>query len=294
MKTDKDIENLLMSGKKVSLSTHEKANIKSVLLDHATQTLKHERLSIPSPWTSWVMRGAVSFASLLIVFVGTAFASQDSLPGEPLYAMKVHVVEEMVSLTKLNLDDKISYDVLLMETRLSEIKTLVLAGDIIEPDDLNGIALQIAEHVDEITTAFEDAEENEVSNEEKIETLSKLTGIIEAQEEVAETSKDLGSLADKIHSSQQESETSLMSAVEDFVDEESPETVSEYLSDQIAEVGTDANATTTDEVVRDGVESYLNEVSEYLIEGSTTNALDAILEAQQIIDTDEYINEVSN
>lgn len=291
MKTDKDIENLLMSGKKLQLEESEKATVKSMLLQHAQKSIQYERKSIPSPWSSWVMRGSVSVASLLLIFVGTAYASQDSLPGEPLYAMKVHVVEEMVALTKVTPDEKVAYDTVLMEKRLSELQQLIEIEETPEPEVLEAVADQIDEHIAHVTEVIDTTPENEFPHESKIDALTKLSGISKAQSKIAKHEKKLATIVSSLEGSDTTASESLVSTVEEFVNEGTPEEVNSYLSEQITDVGEQVQASTTDETVRDTAERHLNDVNEALTDGDTGEALISILEAQEVIDVEAYLEQ---
>lgn len=291
MKTDNDIEQLLMSEKKLSLSSHEKASIKSTLLEHASAALKHEKRTIPSPWTTWVLRGSVSFASLLMVFVGTAYASQDSLPGEPLYAMKVHVVEEMIALTKITQEERVAYDIQLMENRLAEIKEIVRQDSETTPENLVILTDQINQHVTDVTTTLGEADSDHISHGEKIRVLAKLSGVTKVQAKIAKENPELTEVAESIKETQESITDAVTTTIGGFVADESAEVVNEYLSDQITDVGEYVNASTTNEPARDAVERHLYDVDEALIDKDTTEAIISILEAQQEISMGEYLNE---
>lgn len=291
MKTDNDIEQLLMSGKKLSLSVPEKDSIKSTLLEHASVTLKHETRAIPSPWTSWVLRGSVSLVSLLIVFMGTAYASQDSLPGEPLYAIKVHVVEEMIALTKTTPEERVAYDMHLMENRLEEIKEIVSQDATTAPEDLLTLTDQIDQHVTDVTTTLEDTSSDHISNGEKIRVLAKLSGVTKAQAKIAKGKPEFTETAETINETQESTTDAITTTIEEFVEEDSVEVVNEYLSDQITDVGEYMTASTTDESARDVVERHLYDMDEALIDSDTTEALTSILKAQETITVDLYIED---
>jgi hypothetical protein len=291
MKTDHDIENLLMSGKKFRLDETEKATVKSMLLEHAKDSIRDERTFVPSPWSSWAVRSSLSFASLLIIFVGTAYASYDSLPGEPLYVMKVHVVEEMVALTKVSPDEKVAYDTALMEKRLTELQQLIEIEKAPEPEVLKVVADQIDDHIAHATEVLETSKENELPHESKIDVLTKLSGITKAQSKIAKQEKILAPIVSSLEETDVVASENLVSTVEEFVTEGTPEEVNSYLSEQITDVGEQIQASTTDETVRDTAERHLNDVNEALIDGDTGEALLSILEAQEVIDVDVYLEE---
>lgn len=290
MKTDNEIEKLLTSGKKLSLSVTEKNSIKSVLLEHASQSLKHEKRSIPSPWTSWVLRGSISFASLLIMFLGTAYASQDSLPGEPLYAMKVHVVEEMIALTKITPEERVAYDIHLMENRLEEIKEIVHQDSYIMPENLVYLTDLVDEHVTDVIATLEETNSEIISYEDKIEVLKKLSGVTKAQVKIAKETTESTETLEALDETQESTTNAINNTVEEFVAEESTESVNEYLSDQITDIGEYVNASSTNESTRDAVETHLYDVDEALTDKDTTEAIISILKAQQDISMEEYLN----
>jgi len=290
MKTDNEIEKLLTSGKKLSLSVTEKNSIKSVLLEHASQSLKHEKRSIPSPWTSWVLRGSVSFASLLIMFIGTAYTSQDSLPGEPLYAMKVHVVEEMIALTKITPEERVAYDIHLMENRLKEIKEIVHQDSYIMPENLVYLTDLVDEHVTNVIATLEETNSEIISYEDKIEVLKKLSGVTKAQVKIAKETTESTETLEALDETQESTTNAINNTVEEFVAEESTESVNEYLSDQITDIGEYVNASSTNESTRDAVESHLYDVDEALTDKDTIEAIISILKAQQDRSMEEYLN----
>jgi hypothetical protein len=290
MKTDKDIENLLMSGKKLSLSVHDKVSIKTTLLEHAAETLKHDVCAIPSPWTSWVTRGAVSFASLLIVFVGTAYASQGSLPGEPLYAIKVHVLEDAIALTKLDPQERAEYDVSLMERRLDELKALQEDDTAASTEELTELTDQIAEHVADVTETVNITNEK-ITHEDKIDILAKVSSVAKAQSDLADNEKDFAAIVDTVQSSEDDASDALSDAVEDFTNQKPADAVNAYLGDQIAEVSDQITASSTDPDTRDDAEQHLHDAEEALVDGDTTEAITSVLQAQQEITADKYLDE---
>jgi hypothetical protein len=288
MKHDTDIEILVSRGKNLSLRADEKDSIKLMLLTHAAQTIAHEEKPVLSPWTPWVLRASLSFASLILIFTGTAYASQDSLPGEPLYAMKVHVVEEIVSLTKLSTEDKIAYDTELLSRRLEELQLLTLSEESIEPAALEEIAEQINDHVTHTTEVIANSSDETLAHESKIDALVIVNSITKAQSIIVESNQTLATISDSITYVDESASNILMDTVEDFVNENTSEEVNSYLSEQITDISNQIQATTTDQI-----SEFLNEADEALEEGRTDIALTSILEAQETIDADSLIEQVA-
>lgn len=289
MKTNPDIEQLLVNEKNLTLSADEKNSIKSTLLAHATETLRHEKRSSVPLWRSWLLPGTVSLASLLVAFVGTAYAAQDSLPGEPLYAIKVHVVEEMIALTKTDPRERIAYDSGLMETRLSELQALTTQEEAPSPDALALVTDQIKEHVQDVTDTLATTEHTQLSHTDRVEALSKITSLAKAQAKISRTESDLKAITDDLQEVEDGATQALNTGVQDFASATSTEALNDYLSDQITAVGDQIHASSTAEAARDQAENHLHDVDESLTDGDTTAALISVFEAQQSITTELYL-----
>lgn len=291
MKTDKDIEQLLIQAKKPSLSTDEKAYIKMLLLEHANISLKQQKPSTIYHWSHWFIRTSLSLASVLLVFVGTAYASKNSLPGEPLYIIKVHVVEEITAISKIDSLERTDYDLSLMETRLEELKTINKQTEVLESEDLALIADQIDEHVNDVTTTLNFTKNEVIPHQKKIEVLSKLSSLSEAQTKVSEQNKSLLSLTDSVNHTNENTREVLSETVKDFTESQPTETVNQYLSEQINTVSKQLTSDIVNREIRDNTEQYINNVNEALVDGDTSEALLSVLEAQQEMESEKYLQD---
>ncbi len=74
----------------------------------------------------------VATAALLLIFTGTAFLSQASLPGDPLYKIKLFC-ECMCCRFSAGSDGKIMVHCSCSERRLKELQTMLLESDRIDP-----------------------------------------------------------------------------------------------------------------------------------------------------------------
>jgi hypothetical protein len=291
MKTDKDIENLLREVKKLSLTTDEKLSIKSMLITQATKSLQYEnkKQSNKFSWGWWVTRGSMAFASLVLVFASTAYVAQGSLPGEPLYAMKIHVVEEMIAFTKSDPQTKIAYDLELIEIRFAELKVINEQGKVPKPEMVATVANQIHKHATDATNVISNTDSLKLSHEKKIEALSKMTTIVDSQAKTVNYEKESSDITE-ISSTVLETIPDVVSVViEDFVTTNSVETVGDYLSKQIDMVGEQLTVSSVSEEVRDLAGQHLYNVHEALIDGDLSSAILSVFEAQQEIQTGEYL-----
>lgn len=114
--------------KGVSLTTREKDAMRKHIYE-ATE-VGEVVASTPSPFVYSSFFRQRTLVALMAVFLLTAstsyasFASLSSLPGEPLYEMKVNVLEPIGAAVRLNEKEKNQYRVTLLRQRVAEIKRL--------------------------------------------------------------------------------------------------------------------------------------------------------------------------
>lgn len=121
-------ERLEQASQEVSLSVSEKVNMRQALEArmHTAEASVWQGI-----YRSAVLRYAV--APLLIFFMiggGVTYASTDALPNDALYAVKTHVYEPLVGLTKGDVESRIAYKQSLAEKRLHELVTLLEQGEL--------------------------------------------------------------------------------------------------------------------------------------------------------------------
>lgn len=290
MKTESEIEQFIRSGKTLSLVDSEKEAIKAQLLTHARSTLPFTHSHNVPWWKYWALPGSLSFASLLLIFIGTAYASQSSLPGEPLYAMKVHVVEEMIALTKIDPLAQVTYDSKLLEERLKELKIMSTETNH-HPEAYAQVGEQIGEHVAEATATLEETSVTDISHEEKLETLSHLATILKAQSDIADNYDDSSTLAEAIAQAEEEAGDAILLVAEDFTRQNATSTVTEYLSAQIEVTNEYIHFDLLDEETSTVTEQHLHDITEALRDGNFPDAITSVLEAQQELQAVEYLQE---
>lgn len=295
MKNETEIEQKLTSLNKVSLPESEKSAIKASLMKQAATTLPTYSPSTPivSPFNVWFVRGTVSFASFLLIFVGTAYASKDSLPGDPLYAMKVNVLEEAISLTKIERLEHTNYEIIRMENRLAELQELSRDTKLVNSDDLNAFAEQIDEHINDISETFDEID-NDISHLEKINALSKLSSIVKAQKRVIKDNTEFESAGDDIDDAGDETSDLLGENIDNFTNEENIDVVAKYLSEEVAEMKTKVEATSTTAKQRESYKKNLLDLEEAINSRDLPEAIITILEAEQEEEVADYLDEETN
>ncbi|MCX6747806.1 MAG: hypothetical protein NTW98_02585 [Candidatus Nomurabacteria bacterium] len=126
-------DNELRKMQDVRLDEDAKLRIKSSLDTHiATYTPK----KITSPYSHYFHYSyKMAFVSLVLVLsisLGTAYASQSSLPGDMLYQVKTDITEPIIKLTKKTKKDKESFDLYLADKRIQEVEELIKEDKITE------------------------------------------------------------------------------------------------------------------------------------------------------------------
>lgn len=165
-----DIEN-------ISMTSEERARVRSSLQSYI---LKHPA-SIQSPfWSIFFMRPALAGLAGLVILLGSgagiSSASQESLPNEALYPIKIFR-EEIVSLTKTTPREKADYSIARVEKRLEEATVLAKTNKL-EPELKQKIADNISKHVEEAEEQTRVVEK--VSPEIALETTTRLETSLEA------------------------------------------------------------------------------------------------------------------
>ena len=98
------------------------------------------------------MRSYASAALLLLVVgVGTSYASQNALPGDTLYPMKIRVNEPVQGILALSTEDKVKWNATLTDRRLGEAELLASEGRL-TPELSNEIESNINSSTDGFNT----------------------------------------------------------------------------------------------------------------------------------------------
>lgn len=124
--------------KSEKLSDNERIRMKNVLLsvmaEHPVQVSapivpRYER--ILSYFDSSALRPiGFAFALVLVVGIGTSYAAEAALPGDPLYAVKVGITEPIQGVLAVSPVAKAEWDTELLSRRLEEAATLAAKGQL--------------------------------------------------------------------------------------------------------------------------------------------------------------------
>ncbi len=180
------IKKIKKGAKHTRLSVAEKAEMKSVLIRHVKANPVSIHSAIPSPFNINNFRNKKGISILVIgglLMGGTvSFASENTVPGDVLFPVKVHVNENVRGVVAVTSKAKAEWEVRLVERRLEEVEKLAVIPNV------SPLVQQIAEenlaqytkHVEERIAKFEEDEDEE----DAMETASKLSEVFNTHEQV--------------------------------------------------------------------------------------------------------------
>lgn len=140
----------------------------------------HKYISI---FTIRNMIKGVSLALSVLIIVGGAgvsYASQDTLPGDRLYKVKINITEEIEETLAITKDAKIQVQANKVERRLSEAQTLVNKKTL-SPENKIIVKENLERNVEKITKTIEKLEADEALN-----ATSKIAPVLEAHRNTLE------------------------------------------------------------------------------------------------------------
>lgn len=277
----KDLEKLIQSAKQINLSSEEKDLIRARVQDfiELTPITKQASKPILSPFTSHIsvsyFSKAISFALIILVAGGStiSYASEDTLPGDTLYTVKVNVKEPLEQKLAFTPQAKLEVKTKQVEKRLTEAQTLLQNNDT-SPEKHKEVESRVEKQVEEISqTITELQEKGDV--ETILSTTSKLQPVLKAHQEA------LKEVAE--NSSEQVTETKT-SAVEPEVRLMTTEVSLSVISTETISVAESATSTDTseNELKSSLADTLLKTVEKTLlqVEEQETKALESVAELE--------------
>jgi hypothetical protein len=275
----KELEKLIQSAKQITLSPEKKALIRAHIQDFIELTPITKSISKPilSPLVSRVsvsyFSKAISFALIVLIAGGStiSYASEDTLPGDTLYTVKVNVKEPLEEKLAFSPQAKLEVKTKQVEKRLTEAQTLLQNNDI-SPEKHKEVESRVEKQVEEISqTITELQEKGDV--ETILSTTSKLQPVLKAHQEAL----------------QEVAHTSLEKTVEENSEEPLTLSATEVSLSAIATQTTQIANTSTASIDASEIElkssladSLLKTVEKTLlqVEGQETKALESVAELE--------------
>lgn len=178
------IKQLKNGAKHARLSSVEKEEIKSALFHHMSANPVNIHYSIPSPFNIYNFRNKKSISALvlggLLMGSSVSFAAENTVPGDVLFPVKIHVNEAVRGATAVTQKAKAEWEIRLVERRLEEVEKLAVAQNV--PVEVRQIAEQNLEsyagRVKNRIAKFE----NDEDDEDALVTASLFSDVLNAHE----------------------------------------------------------------------------------------------------------------
>ncbi len=258
--------------KQVTLNAEERGIIRAHI---ARAMIEPPRLVTQSLFQRGVTHGLrIALSSMLfVVFVGGSVSAvaNNALPGDPLYAFKINVNEEVKGLLLTTPEQKVVWQKNRIENRVSEIKTLAASKALTKAKQAT-VQKALDEHVSEL------ARELDTLSDDMPSTALTVTASLEQSlKESKETIKESGSITTKDQSTDDASLTTMSSLSVESSDTATEETFDsatldalQAVDDTLAKVSAQEVKIITKEI--DKISTEVNEVpqSEELPSDTTT------------------------
>lgn len=178
------IRQIKNGAKHARLSSAEKADIKSALFHHVNANPVNIQRAIPSPFNIYNFRNKKSISALvlggLLMGSSVSFAAENTVPGDVLFPVKIHVNEAVRGAAAVTQKAKAEWEIRLVERRLEEVEKLAVVNNV--PVEILQIAEQnlekYAERVKNRIAKFE----NDKDDEDALGTASLFSEVLNAHE----------------------------------------------------------------------------------------------------------------
>ncbi|MDP2647950.1 MAG: hypothetical protein Q8P35_01775 [Candidatus Yanofskybacteria bacterium] len=119
-----NFEKFIADAKRVKLTPEEKSSLRRML----SASLHINPLPrVASGWNSFRFPALVALG-IILVLIGVPYAADKSLPGSPLYTIKIHVNEPALRTLEVTEEGEIEFDIESAERRQAEIEALAASS----------------------------------------------------------------------------------------------------------------------------------------------------------------------
>lgn len=234
--TEESLATFLKPATEAGLSDTERSLMKSELMAYAafhtplpTAASRAEARS----FSLWV-RAGVAFLAVFMVSGGVGYLSTESVPGDPLYSVKVNVIEPVVSLSHMSEIGQLEYQVALMERRLSEVQSLAAASEL-GPDEVAIVEAELNDRVTAVTAILDADTDASIPDAVALDVASQVHALAEAHGELTDghsTSTEDASFEDIIDKTADR----YVAEAETFASSAPPEEVGAYVSEVLIDI----------------------------------------------------------
>lgn len=191
-----DFKKFISNAKKIELSSEKKDFIRTRLQDFIEFTPVATKLS-PIKSTFYISKFSilnlskvVSFALIVLIAGGStiSYASEDTLPGDTLYTVKVNFKEPIQETLAIGPQAKLEVKTKQVEKRLTEAQVLIKNNDL-TPEKHKEVEMRVEKQVEEISQKIDELQEKG-DVETILATTSKLQPVLKAHQEALQKEVD--------------------------------------------------------------------------------------------------------
>jgi hypothetical protein len=235
---------------------------------------------------SWKRGIALLLLLALLALAALTYISRDSLPGEPLFDLKVNVLERGYAMTKFTKSSQASYAVTRMEKRLNEL--LVLRRDTATStgETLDTIAKLSNSHaqvaVDALTNSL-------LTSEARINSLARITTVAKAQETLAQEVPEFASSTKAFEELRESLSDALTLSARAYASTTPPEAVKLFIAEHVQNVSEALPSAAQGSTAQKNAIRRIESATEALEEQKLDIALLALLKAEESLAVDGYV-----
>ncbi|MFM2374788.1 MAG: hypothetical protein RLZZ234_783 [Candidatus Parcubacteria bacterium] len=185
------------------------------------------------PKLGWRSVAALVVLLLVVILATLTYISRDTLPGEPLFNLKVNVLERGFAMTRLTKSAQASYGVTRMEKRLNELLVLQRDSASSTEETLRTIAGLSNEHAQGALAALTDSL---LTPEARINALARVTTASKAEETLAQEFPEFAPVKDDFETLRQSLSDALKVSVESYASTTPIEEVKLFVAEHVQNV----------------------------------------------------------
>ncbi len=233
-----------------------------------------------------IIGGAV--LALIVILFTVGYLANSSVPGDRLYSFKTNVLQKFFSTAQITDKGSLSYNVTLLESRLTELQALHDDTDSSTPETLTALADLMKTHTTDSVTILK--ENTAMSFEEKITSLLSISNTNLAAETLADDFEEFEPIVANLDEISVISKDALKETIDQFAsDPQNEEAIQTYIGEQITKIGDEINNVAPNSDAQKRAITRITYAGEEIADKKFANALLFLIQGRQGIAIDSYL-----
>jgi hypothetical protein len=238
------------------------------------------------PKMSWKRGVALALLLAILVLATLTYISRDALPGEPLFDLKVNVLERGYAMTKFTKSSQASYAVARMEKRLNELLVLRRDTATSSEETLRTIASLSNDHAQ---TAVDALTDSLLTSEGRINTLARVTTVAKAKETLAQEVPEFASSTEAFEELRKSLSSALALSVESYASTTPSDQVKVFLAEHVQNVSDALPSVAQGSSAQRIAIRRVQDAQEAIEENKLGVAILSLLKAEEALAVDGYV-----